>query len=342
VRLRLVKHARAHGIRDAVRAFATSRNTVRRWLRRYEVEGPKGLRDRSRAPHRCPHKTSPHHERKVLEARERMPAFGPRRLKDLMGVKPSLGAVARILRQHGRTRKPRTKTEKKNDLRAVKMRYRAFQRIQADTKTLLDIPYYWSQMRALGLPQRQYTHRDVKSGALFVDYADELSTTYARMATERLVEHLERYGVDPARITLTSDNGSEYGGAERRERSHGYHAQIEALGVRHRFLPPATPNAHADVESSHRSIEDEFYDLETFRSRRDFFEKAATYQLWWNFARPNYSKGRRTPAQILEEEGIDPRVLILTPADLDLHMRRSEIHPRVGPHVPVDSVWRRG
>jgi hypothetical protein len=37
-----------------------------------------------------------------------------------------------------------------------------------------------------------------------------------------------------------------------------------------------------------------------------FFEKVATYQRWWNFARPNYAKGGKTPAQILEESGVNP------------------------------------
>lgn len=339
-RLRLVKYARTRGVRPAARHFACSRNTVRRWLRRFEQDGRAALRDRSRAPHACPHKTSPYHERRVLAARDQAPCFGPQRLKDLCGAAPSLGAISRILRQAGRTRKPRKKSQKKNDLRAVKARYKAFERVQADTKPLYDIAAYWPQMRARGLPRQQYTHRDVKSGALFIDYADELSTTYARMATERLAAHLERHRLTLADTILSTDNGSEYGGAERSTRATGYHATVERLGFTHRFLPPRTPNAHADVESCHRWIEDEFFDLERFRSRRDFFEKVATYQLWWNFARPNYSKGGKTPAEILEQQGLDPRILLLPPADLDQVLKDTPVTQKVGPHVPVDTVSR--
>jgi len=82
---------------------------------------------------------------------------------------------------------------------------------------------------------------------------------------------------------------------------------------------PARP--FADVESSHSLIERELFDLEPFRSRRDFFEKVRTYQRWFNFARPNYHKGGRTPAEILEQEGVDPRVLLLDPLDLDRYLR---------------------
>jgi len=57
-------------------------------------------------------------------------------------------------------------------------------------------------MQALGLPRHPYTIRDVKSGALFVDYADELSTTYAIMATDKILAHLGRGGVDLNRSVL--------------------------------------------------------------------------------------------------------------------------------------------
>jgi transposase len=338
VRLAMVKYARTHGIRAAARHFSCSRNTIRHWKRCYDERGLKGLRDASRAPHSCPHKTSAYHERRVLEARRRVPCFGPRRLKDSFDLKPSLGAIARILRQRGLTKKPRRKARKKNDLRRVKQQYRAFERLQADTKPLYDIAAYWPQMRAHGLPRQQYTHRDVKSGALFIDYADELSTSYACMASRRILEHLGRHGVALSGMVLSTDNGSEYGGTERREREIGYHADMQRLGPRHRFLPPATPNAHGDVESSHSRIEQEFFDLEYFRSRRDFFEKITTYQHWWNFARPNYSKGGRTPAEILAEEGVDLRLLLRLPEDLDALLRKGEKIRGVGQNLPVDTV----
>ena len=49
-RLRLVTHARQHGIRAAARAFRTTVPTVRKWVRRYQAQGLKGLQELSRAP----------------------------------------------------------------------------------------------------------------------------------------------------------------------------------------------------------------------------------------------------------------------------------------------------
>ena len=72
LRISIVGYALEYGLRATSRFYACSRNTVRKWLRRYAVEGKVGLSDRSRAPKRIPHKTSSEVESigsKVQEAR---------------------------------------------------------------------------------------------------------------------------------------------------------------------------------------------------------------------------------------------------------------------------------
>ena len=335
LRLQLVLHARSHGIHAAARAFGCSRNTVRLWLRRWEQGGRSALSERSRAPQHCPHKTSPAQEKKVLEARTALPCAGPRRLKDLFGLQPSQGAIARILRQKGLARPRRKKRQRKNDLRAIKAHYPLFARLQADTKPLYDIPAYWPQMKQHRLPRHQYTVREVRSGALFLDYADELSTTYATLATERILRHFQHHGLNLRNSILSTDNGSEYGGQDKRERDRGFHLRVQSYVGQHRFLPPATPNAHADVETVHSWMEPELFDLERFSSRDDFFAKLRTYQRWWNFARINYSKGGKTPAQILDELGLHPALLLLPPVDLDQLFRYTTLSPGVGQDLPA-------
>ena len=84
LRYRMVQAALQQGIRAASRSFQCSRNTVRQWLRRYQEEGKPGLQERSRAPHRIPHKTPPEMEQAVLDAQDTIPCFGPQfgRAKD--------------------------------------------------------------------------------------------------------------------------------------------------------------------------------------------------------------------------------------------------------------------
>lgn len=45
------------------------------------------------------------------------------------------------------------------------------------------------------------------------------------------------------------------------------------------------------VESAHSLIESEFYNVEDFRSRDEFFTKTQLYQDFFNIVRPNFSKG---------------------------------------------------
>jgi transposase len=79
-RLRLVSYARQHGIKPTARLFRTTVPTVRKWLRRYQQQGPRGLIERSRAPHHQPGRTSPALEQQVVALRQQLPTFGTRRL----------------------------------------------------------------------------------------------------------------------------------------------------------------------------------------------------------------------------------------------------------------------
>src|SRR6188474_908269 len=57
--------------------------------------------------------------------------------------------------------------------------YKACEKLQMDIKYLTDIPPYWEMMQRLKLPRFQYTVRDVKSGMLFLGFADEISELHA-------------------------------------------------------------------------------------------------------------------------------------------------------------------
>jgi len=329
-RLRLVQHARQHGIKPAARAFATSVPTVRKWLRRFQQHGPSGLQEQSRAPHRCPHKTPPAVEEQVLALRRKLPTFGAARLKREFDLPASHVAIQRIWRQHGLMRKRRRKYQRKQDLAHIKSQWRLFQQISADTKELGDILHYWPQAQALGLPPIQYTAREVRSGLLFLAYADRLSAAASSVFAARVQRHLQRYGIELRDLVWQTDNGSEFiGRDEGNFRRSGFPA---ALGdSQHVRIPPAAHTYQSDVETVHRLIEDEFFDLETFSSRGDFLAKATTYQLYFNLVRANSHKDNLTPWQIIER--LAPRspleLCLLPPVFLDYY-----IEPREGNDLP--------
>ena len=215
LRYRMVMAAEAAGIRAAARLFGCSRNTVRKWLRRYREEGKAGLRDRSRAPKRIPHKTPPEVEQAVLAARDRIPCFGPKRLKQEFGFSCSTGAIGRILKQNGRSRRSKKPRGPGRSLAAEKMGWRPWGRLQIDVKDLRDLPGY-RELIAYGLPRYQFTARVVPEGAIWLAFSRVNDSTYALIFADRLLAHLRRCGVRLKELVVQTDNGSEFGGASRR------------------------------------------------------------------------------------------------------------------------------
>lgn len=79
-RRRLVETYEATGnLSQTARLWGTSRPGVRKWVRRYQREGPSGLEDRSRRLRASPSQTPPKVEEMVVEAR-RKTGYGRKRL----------------------------------------------------------------------------------------------------------------------------------------------------------------------------------------------------------------------------------------------------------------------
>ena len=301
-RLRLVTHARQHGLKAAARAFQTTRPTVRKWVRRFQAQGLKGLEARSRAPRSCPHKITGALAERVLALRRQLPTFGAQRLKREWDLPLSHMAIHRILQEHGLIHPRRRRYQKKQDLAALKATWALFQQISADTKDLDDIPHYWPQLKALHLPAVQYTAREVRSGLQFLAFATRRSAQASALFAQRIQAHLQRCGVVLRDLTWQTDNGGEFIGQLQPDGSRAHFpAAVTYFGSQHERIPPAAHTYQSDVETVHRLIEDEFFDLESFSSRADFLAKASLYQLYFNLARPNSHKGGYAPWQIIQQ-----------------------------------------
>jgi transposase-like protein len=321
LRLLVVQSARQIGVKPTARLYGTSPQTVRKWLRRYQAQKRSGLADRSHAPHACPHKTCDALEQQVVTARE-LSGFGPRRLKVEFELPPSIGAIARILRQQGLVRPRKRKHVTKQDLRARKAAWPVFSKLCHDTKDLDDIPCYWTQAQALRLPLVQYTAREVRTGLTFADYAQSRSASLACVFAERVISHLAACGVELSKVGFQTDNGSEYiGGKDGQGRLHGFKPTVEGHGLSHNFIPPSAHTYNSDVETVHRLCEDEFFDREGFRNRSHFLAKAQSYWLYFNVARRNSFKQDRCPLEMLREltPHVNPRITIWPSVFLEDH-----------------------
>ena len=300
IRKAIVLEALKNGIKPTAKKHYMSKNTVKLWLERFQKEGNDGLIDRRNGPNNIPHKTPKDIEQKIVACRIRAPCYGAKRLKYFFDFNASIGAIHRILKDHGLVKRKKRKHQKKNDLRKIKAKYLSFENLQMDIKYLTDIPPYWEQMTRLKLPKFQYTIRDVKSGMLFLGFADEISVEKSIKMLHYVLEKIRSCYLE--RLIIQTDNGVEFSGTTRRYENNYFSQAVEFHKGIHRYIPPGHCNANADVESIHATIEEEFYNLINFSSREDFIAKAESYRQFYNVERPNFSKGAKTPWLIAQED----------------------------------------
>ena len=99
----------------------------------------------------------------------------------------------------------------------------------------------------------QYTARDVRSGLLFLAFAQRRSAAASEVFAARIQRHLDRYGVSLRDLVWQTDNGGEFVG---RHNAHGPRTGFpSALGdSQHVRIPPAAHTYQSDVETVHRLV----------------------------------------------------------------------------------------
>ena len=250
------------------------------------------------------------------------------------------GAALRILKEHGLLDRRRKKRCRRNDLKDEKATWRVGEVSCVDTKDLTDIPAYWTQMKALDLPQRQYSFREVRTGLMFLGYSNVLSLQHATVFAEWILAWMEEHGLKAPGDRWQTDGGSEFIGSWCAKEKSDFIKALEAKGVRHFQIPKTTYNA--DVETVHHLIELEFYEIERFKDRRDFFLKASTYQRWFNSLRKNSHKWNKSPLDILREAApkAAEAVVTLPVLDLDDLVSRKIRHLIQSPSPPGDTMYQ--
>lgn len=104
---------RSLSITELCQQYGISRKSGYKWIERYAREGPPGLGERSRRPHVCPTQTPEAIVQALIEARERHPSWGAKKLLALLSRRhpdrawPARSTVCDILERHGLVRKPR-------------------------------------------------------------------------------------------------------------------------------------------------------------------------------------------------------------------------------------------
>ena len=333
LRLAMVKRFKeTQNVSLVAREFKTTRQTVRKWVKRFS--GAIGsLVNLSRAPLNPFRQIQARTEELLIAFRQKYPSLGYDYIHHYLlehGCKeiPSKSTVYDIWRKHSLLPKHYKKYEKKKDLRAIKAKYKPFKKIQIDVKELRDNPNYLDQSLALGikrakelpnkygLPMYQYTARDVKSGALFVALSYMHNRHTAAIFADRVLSHLHRHGIVPE--SIQTDNGTEFVNTRDAADESPLFIQVVTRNnqTRHLRIPPGAKTWQSDVETSHRIIEREFYDVVRANSDQNMVMKLRAYQWGFNVMRKNSYKGYKTPWEIISAED-DPEYATLSKSILD-------------------------
>ena len=98
----------------------------------------------------------------------------------------------------------------------------------------------------------------------------------------------------PFRIReVRTDNGHEF--------QAKFHWHVEDRGIRHAYIRPSSPQLNGKVERSHRTDEQEFYQLLTYTDDVDLDKKIAQWERFYNLSRPHGAFNGRAPYEILRE-----------------------------------------
>lgn len=69
--------------------------------------------------------------------------------------------------------------------------------------------------------------------------------------------------------------------------------------MRHVYIKPRSPQLKGKVERSHRSDQEEFYQLLSYKNDVDLNKKLEAWEQFYNFNRPHGAFNGKTPYEVL-------------------------------------------
>ena len=272
-RLEMVRFANKESIKKASKRYSCSKNTIKKWCRRYAVYGVKGLMDRSRKPKNSPKRIPQEDIDKITEvtktAKEKKKYITVKNVRKATKIiKYSDETINRYINKAvGKKKNRKHKLATGGDI-SWKKKLLPWQLIQVDIKYLTDIdnlkPYFANERNGFkGITAKyQITARDVATGASIVAYCEEQSVTYTKKFLEEILHpFLKQFkGLNLKEITIQTDNGTHF--TNRYMKTKGQEPEKSAFTIfvedkfkKHRMNIPGHPTADSDVESFHWSIE---------------------------------------------------------------------------------------
>ena len=323
LRLQMVLTAQQTSNKAAARTHQVDVKTVRLWRRRYEEDPHARLVDRRPETTNHPQRLPPGiqlHLKNTVEKRIRMDqrVYATQLCQhDRLLAPYSAKTLIKHLRRMGLYKTRKKKPARFKDLRNVSDAMSFGDCIQVDIKYLTDIPELKWSLKCANLPRYQITARDRATGATWICYARQKSTTATALFIEYLLEHLWNHGVDTSNFCVQTDNGPEFTVWYLSSKKTLFEQTLTRFGIAHRCIPAGQCQYNSTVESFHNSIEILHYSNVQRPQYRQFFAETEAFQQAYN-ERHNAYRGY-SPRTAFEKRhpDIDLGVLTLKPIELD-------------------------
>ena len=286
-KLKVLRHAEQTGnIAKTCRYFGIGRASFYRWKTEYQQRGEAGLVNAKPIPKNPANQTPPEIVEKILYLRAKY-HLGPIRivwyLARYHSIKISEAGVSRILKRNGVSRLPRgTRVRKVHTIRYSKQV--PGHHIQMDVKFLT-----FANKRGEKVRRFQYTAIDDATRVRALKIYDKHTQTNAIDFVDHVIQKF------PFRIKeIRTDNGHEF--------QAKFHWHVEDKGIRHAYIKKGTPQLNGKVERSHRSDQEEFYQLLSYKDDVDLETKLEEWENFYNFNRPHGAFNGKTPYEALREK----------------------------------------
>jgi transposase InsO family protein len=276
---------------SAAEAAGVSERTAAKWLARYRGEGSDGLRDRSSAPKRIPHRT-PAERVRLIELLRRLWMTAAEIAEVL--VMP-LATVSAILKRIGLGKRSRLEPiEPPNRYECS----RPGELVHVDVKKLARFmrPGHRVLGRGRGRFEEgagyEYVHVCVDDFSRLA-YVELLANERAQTAIGFLRRALAWFAAQGIRVErVMTDNGSAY-------RSHAHRAACALLRLRHSRTKPRRPRTNGKAERFIQTLLNGWAYARLYSSSA---QRAEALPLWlnhYNYVRPHGSLGHKPPSSRL-------------------------------------------
>ena len=288
-KMKILDYAKEIGnVSKACRYFGISRDTFYDWKRSLEKNGVEGLINKKPGfvPGSCPWRIQGETEEKILYLRKTY-HFGPQRiswyLERYHGI--IIKGVYSVLKRNGLNRLPASERK-----RSIPSKFTRYEKQTPGHHVQIDVKFlFFKNSVGKNIKRFQYTAIDdasrIRALKIYKKHNQECAVQFVDYVIKKF----------PFRIMMIrTDNGHEF--------QAKFHWHVEDMGIRHVYIKPGTPRLNGKVERSHRTDENEFYQLLEYKGDVDLEAKLEEWEKFYNLHRPHGAFNGMTPFEVLRKK----------------------------------------